>query len=250
MPNQVQPPLVILGTACWLLCLLVYVLGYRRAARRCDAIRDVPTIAARDIPGLGAAMVEVKGVVEAEAPLISDLALIPCVMFESSVTEHWTTTRVERDSKGNTRTVTEHHSRTLYSNDGMIDFEVRDDSGAVTVRPAGAEIDWLDGMAGLDEPLPESPAYGIRPTHLNGRLSYSEAVLPIGQRVYVLGQVDEDHSIRKPSVVRRPFIISHRSEESLRKRAQWGKRIHGMLLVALFIGGAVLLASGFGVIQD
>jgi len=238
------------GAVCGVLCLICYFLGYRRSARRYDIIVEVPTIRAKDIPGLGAAMVEVKGYVKVDRPLISDLALLPCVAFVSSVTEHWTTTRTETDSKGRTRTVTEHHSETRYHNSGRQPFQVHDESGQVTVRPDGASIDMLDGMdlRGTSTPLPDSPAAGVCPHHIGGYLSYGEQVFPIDQWAYVLGQVSCDHDIIEPQDVDRPFIISHRSEEALVTRARWGKRIFGVLTLVLFAASFTLLAIGFGLI--
>src|SRR5690606_30010809 len=122
-----------------------------------------PTIAARDIPGLGAASVEVSGIAEADEPLLSDLARVPCVAFTCAVTEHWTTTRVVRDSKGKTRTVTQHHSETRYSNSAEIPFRVCDESGAAVVQPAGACIEMLNTLVDVREPQFGSPAYGISP---------------------------------------------------------------------------------------
>ncbi len=248
--NPHNPTAFTIGVAALLLSAIAYALGYRRSARRYNAIVEVPTVATNDIPGLGADMVEVKGVTGAAEPLISDLARIPCVIFRSSVTEHWTTTRVTRDAKGQTRVVTEHHTETRYANDGRIDFQVYDGTGEATVRPNGAEEDLLDGMAGLDGPLPDSPAYHIRPRHMGGHLSYAEAVLPVGQPVYVLGQVGEDNTIRKPEVVDRPFIISFRTEENLRARAAWGMRIWGSIAALLFVAGVVLLGAGLGLVED
>lgn len=243
-PDSIHGGLVVAGAVCWLLALLAYFLGYRRSSRRYDAIVEVPTIAARDIPGLGASMVEVKGIVRVDTPLISDLARVPCVAFTCSVTEHWTTTRTERDAKGHTRTVTEHHSETRYANDGRIAFQVRDSSGDAAVEPDGAEMELLDSMTSLDGPLPDSPAYELTTRHFGGRLRYSESVLPIGQTVYVLGEVGEDHAIRSPLVQDRPFLITHRTEESLRRAAVWGMRIGGVLAAALFVAGFALLGSG------
>lgn len=239
-----DPRFLLFGGACLLGSLLTYLLGYRRCAKRYDAICTVPTIATRDIPGLGAAMVEVKGDVRADAPLISDLARIPCVVFNCSVTEHWTTTETQRDSKGNTRRVTKHHSETRYSNSGQIDFRVDDGAGEVTVHPDGASIDLLDGMGNLDGPRPESPAYHISPRHFGGRLRYSESVLPVGERVYVLAQVKEDHSLGQATDFDRPFIISHRSEAELCSSALWGKRIGAVAALVLLVAGLVLALEG------
>ncbi len=245
-----EPGLLIGGLVAMLLSLLAYALGYRRSARRRDLITEVPTIAARDIPGLGAAMVEVKGIAVADEPLISDLARIPCVAFSSQVTEHWTTTRTERDSKGKTRVVTDHHSETRHANDGRIDFLVRDDGGAVLVRPDGADMDMLDGMGDMSGPLPESPAYAIRPRHFGGRLRYSETVLPVHQRLYVLGQVSMDHAICRPEGVDRPFIISYRDEKQLLSSATWGVRIWGVLMIVLFLAGFFLAGVGGGLVAS
>lgn len=237
-----EPPLFIcLG--CWLVAGLTFFVGYRRAARRYDIISEVPGVACRDVPGLGGAMVEVNGTVRCATPVVSDLARVTCVAFVCSVTEHWTTTRTERDSKGNTRTVTEHHSETRYSNDIRVSFDVCDESGSVRVEPEAASIDLLDSMDGLDGPRPDSPAYDITPHHFGGRLRYSESVLPVEQRVYVLGQVGAENQITQPDCDR-PYIISYRSEESLLSAARWEKRIYAAVSFVLFVGGCVALIVG------
>jgi hypothetical protein len=237
--------MLVASAFCWLGALLAW-LGYRRSARRCDAISEVPTIAARDIPGLGAAMVEVKGVSQAGRPLVSDLARIPCVAFTCSVTEHWTTTHTERDSKGNTRTVTEHHTETLYSNQARICFEVRDASGCATVNPDGASMDLLDTMGELSGPLADSPAYGLSPRHFGGHVSYAESALPVACNVYVLGQVSQDNLICRATDRDDPFIISYRTEEQLLSSARWGERICVGLAILLFLGGFASLGIALG----
>jgi hypothetical protein len=235
---------LIIGCAAWLGSVASF-LAYRKFARRCDIIREVPTIAAADIPGLGAAMVEVVGQVEVDTPLISDLTRAACVALTCSVTEHWTTTHIERDSKGNSRTVTRHHSETRYSNDQRIPFRVRDASGQVVVRPEGADIDLINAMAGRGGPDPTSPAYYIMPRHFGGRLKYAEQVLPVGEEIYVLGQVSIDHEIVQPTDVDRPFLISHRSEEEIQRAATWGKTGWGITSFVLFVGGFVALTLSF-----
>ncbi len=244
-----NPGLIGGGAACALACLAGYVWGYRRSSLRHDIISEVPTISAKDIPGLGAAMVEVKGVARAERPLVSDLARLHSVAFESRVTEHWTTTRIERDKDGKSRTVTQHHSETRYENERRIPFQVHDESGSVVVHPEGASLDLQDGMelAKINEPGPDSPAYGVSPRH-GGSLSYCENVFPVGIKTYVLGQVSENNEIVAPTVVKRPFVISHRAEESLLSGAKWGKRIWGMLVMLLLIAALGLLAVGFGLV--
>lgn len=241
---QAEIPFILAGGGSLLAALFTYCVGYRRCAQRYETIRAVPSIATRDIPGLGAAMVEVNGHAQADVPLVSDLARVPCVAFTCSVTEHWTTTRTERDSNGKTRTVTEHHSSTRYSNDRRTDFELRDDTGEVLIRPEGASIDLLDTMGGLDGPMPGSPACDITPRHFNGHLHYSESALPVGQRLYILGQVGEDHAIQAPAGFDRPYIISHRSEAELCRSARIGKWVAGIAVLLMVIAGVALLVRG------
>jgi len=238
-------------TSFYLACGLLPISGllawaFARAARRLHVIRKTPTIRCRDLPGLGASMVEVNGATDAAAlregeapaepsgPLISDLCRIPCVAFNSSITEHWTTTETVRDSKGNTRTVTRHHSATRYSNAQQIAFDVVDDSGRARVNPDGADIDLLAQNAGPAPP--DSPAYGVAAHHWNGRLSYDESALPLGQQVYVLAQVTQEHILAKPQNVDAPFIISHHGEKRLASGARWTARITGFLAAAALLG--------------
>jgi hypothetical protein len=243
MTDPQTKSLVIAGVT-WFAGGLLYWFGYRPAAYRYAIMREVPTIACKDLPGLGAAMVEVKGVAQADSPLTSDLARVPCVAFASAVTEHWTTTRTETDSKGNTRTVTEHHSASRYSNSREINFQVHDAGGQATVCPKGASMDMLNTLGSFSSPGPDSPAYGVSAQHWNGHLSYHESALPVGQQVYVLGQVSEEQTIGRPADIHRPFIISYRTEETLCRRAAIGKYVTGILCAILLAGGLAALAFG------
>ena len=140
------------------------------------------------------------------------------------------------------RTVTRHHSATRYRNSRRVPFRVCDQSGQVVVRPEGAEIELVNAMTGRDGPDPASPAYHITPTHFGGRLSYAEHVLPLGEEIYVLGQVSEDHEIVRPCDVDRPFLISHRNEEEIRRAAVWGRNCWGIISFVLFVVGFVAIA--------
>lgn len=237
---------LIVGGLAILLGVLSYVLGYRHSAARYDLIREVPTLQAKDVPGLGAATVEVKGITKVESPLISDLARVACVAFHSRVTEHWTTTHVVSDGKGRTRVTTQSHTETRHEEARTIPFEVHDDSGCVTVRPDGAEMELIDGMemSGLSEPGLGSIAADIQPRHFGGRLTYSDQVLPVELQVYVLGHVTEDHAIAAAAVGNRPFLISYRTEDQLLKRARWGKWGYGVLTLLLLATAVVAFSIG------
>lgn len=215
----------------------------RRSIRRLNAMLETPTIACRDLPGLGASTVEVVGIARAATPLLADLTRTPCVAFSCSITEHWTTIETFTDSKGKTRTVVRHHSAVRYSNEGRIAFDVHDDTGAAHVEPDGAEIEML-GMDAGPAP-PGSPAFGVRAVHWNGRLTYAESALPVESQVYVLAQVSEHHTLVRHQTLDEPFIISPRSEEELVRSARWGKRIYGTLTALSLLTGLGMLGHWF-----
>jgi hypothetical protein len=219
--------LFVIGLAClW---------GYLHYAKRLRLILQTPTIACKDLPGLGASIVEVKGTVEADVPLTSDLCSIPCVAFTSTITEHWTTTRTVTDSKGGSRTVTDHHTAVRYQNDARIDFNIRDTSGLACVEIDGADLEMIDQAAGPASS--QSPAFGVCPMHWNGHLTYTESLLPVGCTGYILAQVTERHTLGKPINVDSPFLISSRSEESIVRSARWGKGICGVAFTIALVGG-------------
>ncbi len=56
--------------------------------------------------------------------------------------------------------------------------------------------------------------------------------------------MNQDCAIAKPELVKRPFIISWRSEEKLLNSARWGRRIWGGFLALLLAAGFVVLAIG------
>lgn len=211
----------------------------RRSGKRLDTILETPTIACKDLPGLGASTVEVVGAAQAQPPLLADLTRTPCVAFSATITEHWTTTETVSDGKGGTRTVTRSHSAVRYSNEQRIPFDVIDATGAARVEPDGAEIELL-GMDAGPAP-PDSPAFGVSAAHWNGRLTYAESALPVSAQVYVLAQVSDRHTLVRPATLNEPFIISPRSEAQLVRSARWGERIWGFLAIAAFVAGMGML---------
>lgn len=98
--------------------------------------------------------------------------------------------------------------------------------------------------------MPGSPACGVRAHHWNGRLTYEESALPVETDVYVLASVSERHTLVKSTTLGDPFIISHRSEEELIRRARWGKRIFGFLMAAALVGGTAMIGHWFDLTQN
>ncbi len=240
------PFLPILGAFLALLCLAAAF----RAGRRRRLIDNLPT---SKTSGVFIGLVELKGTAEAAQPLTSYLAGSACVHYSWTVEEHWsrTVTTTERDSKGNTRTVTRHESGwTQVDNGGeTISFYLQDDYGVVLVRPDGAKIEPLKIFDETCSPL-SALYYGKGPAtsvmNSDHRRRFVELALPLKAELFVVGQARERQDVVAPEIAADPvapmFLISTRTEEQVSSGMRWGAR--GWTFVGL------LLAVGFTVWRD
>lgn len=235
--------LVAVTGAAWLVALLFVWLGMRAARRRRDLL-DTPTSKSQ---GVFIGDVELSGASECPAPVQSHLAEIPCVHYEWSVGEHWRRTVVESytDSKGNSRTRTRIESgvATIASGGEMVPFFLRDDTGAVLIRPEGARIEPATVFSrdcGPGDPLyyAKGPPEAVRDSvH---RRSFREHAIPLGTKLFVLGRARERADVVAPEIAAHPdardFLISTRDEKAISsgfRIATWAWCISGFVVAML-----------------
>lgn len=192
--------------------------------RRQRLLRDLPTSKAQ---GVFIGLVELKGSAESEAPLNSYLAGAACVHYEWSVDEHWRRTRTETytDSKGKTqtRTVTETGWDTVARGGETQDFYLRDDTGALLVRPDDAKIEAAgiyEETVSLGHPLyyGKGPSGGVSGS--TGTRRFSERAIVLHAALFVLGTARERRDIVAPEIAAArgaEFIISCRTEEQIQR---------------------------------
>lgn len=224
----------------------VFLLLSLRAGKRKRLVDDTPT---SKTTGVFIGLAEVKGTAEVDAPLRSYLAECRCVHYNWSVEEHWRRTVTYTDSKGNRRTRTESGWTTVASGGEMIPFYLKDDLGAILVRPAGAEIEAAKVFArtcGMGDPLyhGKGPAGAImNSTHTR---RFTEHAIPLHTPLYIMGHARERKDVIAPEIAHdeagEMFLISTRSEERISRGFGWACWLWGM-------GGLVLLLLGF-VIRD
>jgi hypothetical protein len=196
--------------------------------------------------------VKVTGVIECDRPLISELHQEACVHYTMSVRREYEETVTEKDRDGKTRTETRRGSEIISSNQQSVPFRLRDAHGTIEVDPKGANIETVKI---LDEFRPE-PALGGMLSY--GRFSrdvgypdhrrtlgyrYTEAILPLDRRIFVLGAVsDHDHrlSLLKPQEAGKNFIIALKSEEELAKAADQSARVGTYAMIACWAIGIML----------
>lgn len=205
---------------------------------------DLPTSKTQ---GVFIGLVEVEGTAESEAPLTSFLAEGSCVHYAWRVEEHWRRTSTESytDSKGNrrTRTVTKTGWDRVAAGGEQGSFYVRDDTGEVQVRPAGAKIEPAGMFArtvGRSDPLyyGKGPEGGVSGS--TGSRRFTEEGIPLHAGLYVIGTARERRDVVAPEIAEGEggeFIISCRGEAAVKRGLALGSWVAwGVGLVALPAG--------------
>ncbi len=208
---------------------------------------------------------EMKGVLECERPLESEIEKQPCVYYSMRVLRKWEEEYYETDDDGNRERKTRQGSDTVSSNTRSVPFQVRDDTGTVKVNPNDANI---DGERIVDRFEPESAVSGGTISFGNFSFSlgsgsrsggrrtlgyqFTETILPLSRRVYVLGTASDSSGelmIQKPRE-KGQFIISLKSEEELLKSSKSGMTWSLVGAVACFvIGVGCIIADVLNVVQ-
>jgi hypothetical protein len=236
---QIQPAWLI-GA---LLCLLLLWANLRELRRR-RLLADTPTSKAF---GVFIGLTELKGTAEAETPLTSFLAGQTCVYYAWSVEEAWTRivtqTYTDKDGRPHTRTTTQHGWTTVAQGGDGMPFYLKDDTGAVKIRPAGAKLEPADFFAktvGRGDPLyyGKGPAAGV--PNSDGRRRFAETGIPLHAPLYVIGPARERTDIVAPEIAAAKdaeiFLISTRGEEHVRAgmgRWAWLWGLAGLLIACV-----------------
>ncbi|MCG3178756.1 MAG: hypothetical protein BIFFINMI_01085 [Phycisphaerae bacterium] len=229
------------GLALGLLLLLLCL----RAGRRKRLIDNLPTC---KTTGVFIGLVELKGTAEAESPLQSYLAAIPCVYYAWSVEEHWsrTVTETYKDSQGRTQTRTRHESgwSTVASGGERTLFYLRDDCGLIRVNPERAEIQApgvFSREVGIGDPLyyGKGPAVGVM--HSDQRRRFVEHAIPLHAMLYLVGRARLREDVVAPEIAwdrdAPMFLISTRSEQRISTGLAVQYWVLGVLGVAAAVGG-------------
>lgn len=254
------------------------LLNYFRSKKRLEEITAAETATAASLQAVcqGVAdeigkgsfeqKTEVKGVIECDQPVESELAKESCVHYRMTVERKWEEDYeeeyTETDANGNqitkTRQATRTGADTVASNSRSVKFSVRDETGAILVDPEGAEIDVEKVVDRFESQTSFSGgkiSFGGFSLSLGGGADtgrrrtlgyhFSEAILSLNRQVYVLGEASDRSGtlmIQKPRE-KGKFIISLKSEEELAASAKSGMTWSLYISIACFILGIILIIS-------
>ncbi len=217
----------------WLIATPLTVLFFwlaLRAGRRLRLLLDTPTSKAK---GVFIGQVELVGAATIARPERSFLAAAECVWFHYRIEEQWARWETETytDSKGNrkTRQVRKTGWTQVDAGGAQPPFFVEDETGAVLVRPEGAEIEAdtvFDRTVERGDALyyGKGPAGGISDS--TGHRRFVETVLPLGGTVFVAGRARERSDVVAAEIAadaeQELFLISRRGEGRVQRGYRWG----------------------------
>lgn len=222
----------------------------QRTQQKAGLMQSTETSNARDVSRLApGTLVEVRGALRCEEPLLSEMASESCAYYRATVTREYTKPDRDDDDVGSDR-----RTEVLSQNERFAPFAVEDTTGSVPVNAEGAEIDAEQVVNRFERNTRnEGPSISLGGATLNlggGERTigyrYTESILPVDAPVYVLGTVQQNGEIGGPQSGSKEhrFVVSHRSEEalgqSLGKSVLW-IRIESIYTIAL---GVVLLGIG------
>src|SRR5476649_1251897 len=228
--------------------LLIAAFSLYASLRACWQRRLIDNLPTSKTQGVFIGLVELKGTVQCEQPLVSYLAGTSCVYYSFDIEERWSrlVTETESDGKGGTRTVTRTESgwTTVDSRIESTPFYVQDDTGSLLVRPEGARIEALGVFDQTCSPFDtlyyaKGPAGGIVDSdHVR---HFSEKAVPLQAPLFIVGQARERQDIVAPEIAADPkaseFLVSIRSEEQVSSGLGWQ-------ILLLFLLGAVIAPGG------
>ncbi len=170
--------------------------------------------------------VEVKGMIACDSPLTGELSKQPCVYYDMKVEERYEETYWDKDANGNQVRKTRTGKTTVSSNTQKVAFQIKDDTGKITINPNGAEI---DAIKVVDKYEPHNAnqttiSFGEFQLNLSGEggddrkilgYEYTESILPLDRKAYVIGLASDtsgELAIQQPTEKGKPFIITLKSE--------------------------------------
>lgn len=217
----------------------------RSVGRELGLMQAVGTSRVADLKGTApGTLIELKGTIRADEPLISDIARVRCVHFRAVVEREVKRIRTGSDGKRETKREFE----TVSSNVRHARCALDDGSGSVPVDLDGATIEGEHVHNRYE--AAESGGIGSLVTDLldigGSTLGhrYSEWALASEAQVYLLGTLLEDGSIGAARDAKHPFVVSIKSEEERTGSLTSTRRWLLVAAVVAFVVAAGLLVFG------
>jgi hypothetical protein len=246
------------------------VMATTETSRVGDLVALVDSVRA-ELPGGGgsgyAEVVELKGTVVCDAPVIGELSGQAGAICDSRVMRVVETRHEVRDSQGSVRTEWRKSEEVVSQNRREAVFHLDDGSGRVRVLPSGAKlelekvVDRFEPPTGVEQGLGDALTVGYGGFRVSVGASgfasgghrrtlgyrFEERLLPVGRALYALGEladVDDGLVLRQPTAKGASYLLSLKSEAELVAAASKAARWMAVGGVGLAVLGALLAVIG------
>ncbi|MCA9516575.1 MAG: E3 ubiquitin ligase family protein [Myxococcales bacterium] len=234
-----------------------------------DVQRLVDEVKADMIDGMSSGYrdyIEVKGQIVADQPLAGELSEGRFAICQTTVSRIVERLETNRDSQGNVRQTWRKSTERLTQNRRDTPFWIDDGTGRIRVKAGTKGVDLVKVVDRFEPPSSFEGGLGSRlqvslggfSLGIGGMGSQSrtvgyqlvEEVLPVGQRVYALGEVadteDEGVVLRTPTDEQkdRPFMLSTKTEEELLQKSAKSQTILRVIGAVVGVGGLALVVLG------
>lgn len=261
---------ILLGAGIGLFVARAFALGKVRqlrgaTARTAGELREMAAQVAGELgPGSYNEVVEVRGQIACDSPLISELGQQPCVHYRHTITQEYEEVRVTTDDAGNQTQERHRSSESVASMKRSCPFRILDPTGSIDVLPDGADItaeqsvsryepetNMMAGGGGMIRFGGFAMQMGSGMMGMGGQrrvLGYrlNEWILPVGRRGFVIGEATDaegELALRKPSQKGYKFIIASGSKEALLQATEKKGLILLVAAIVCAVAGVALLVS-------
>lgn len=237
----------------------VLVFLFLNEKKKLGLMQELETSAVGDLYQKKNELVELKGTLECNETLTSELAQKPCAYYKSKVVRESEETYYEKDSEGKSVKKTRKIRETVSENERKVPIWLKDSTGKVALSYENAELVTEKVLSKFDRDFGNEDQAKIKLGKLEIKFSTNdnsdrrrllgyqleEEILAINQPLYVLGEVKTDEGnliITKPTENKGKLIISSKSEEELMREGQKNVKIYlisSIALAALGIGATI-----------
>lgn len=246
-----------------------YFIQATETSRLGDLLRLVDEVKADMPDGMSSGYrdyVEVKGQIAADQPLAGELSEGRFAICQTTVSRIVERLETNRDSQGNVRQTWRKTTERMTQNRRDAPFWIDDGSGRIRVKPSTKGVELVKIVDRFEPPSSFEAGLGGRLQASLGGFSLSvgglgsesrtvgyqlvEEVLPVGQRVYALGEIadtdDEGVVLRPPTEAQkdRPFMLSTKTEEELLQKSSKTQQILRVIGAVVGVLGLVLIVLG------
>lgn len=228
---------------------------YQMKVAETRPVKDLKEMATEIAAEIGAGsfneVCEVVGKLGSDEALVGELSEQRCGFCRTVVSRKWEQEVEEWDENKQ-----ENVRRTQSGSEVVSNIErsalcwIDDDGERLDLRLDGAKIDLIKAVDRF-EPGSKPSKKGMKfDKHQGDRRTlgfhYVEELLPLGSRVYVLGEVTDSEGLamRKPSDPKRDFVVTTKSEEEMLRAAKKSQTMSLIgAVVAAVVGGVAILGG-------